>query len=60
VAIVLGEVDPLVALGAIVAAELYGVAVPVVVADAATYRGIAEGATVTVRADENAAVIELS
>jgi hypothetical protein len=31
-AIVLGEPDPIVALGAIVAAELYGVDVPVVVA----------------------------
>jgi predicted aconitase with swiveling domain len=58
VAIVLGEVDPLVALGAMVAAELYGVAVPVVVADAATYRRIADGATVSVRARENRAVIE--
>ena len=32
-AIVLGEADPIVALGAIVARELYGVSVPVVVAE---------------------------
>lgn len=34
-AIVLGELDPIVALGAIVARELYGTRVPVVVADLA-------------------------
>lgn len=59
-AIVLGEADPLVALGAMVADELYGVAVPVVVADAATYRRIADGAALTVRADDDGAVIETS
>jgi predicted aconitase with swiveling domain len=60
VAIVLGEADALVALGAIVAAELYGVVVPVVVADAASYRRIADGTTLSVRARENRAVIETS
>ena len=45
-AIVLAEVDPIVALGAIVAAELYGVEVPVAVsADS----GLVTGQTVTVR-----------
>ena len=48
VAVVLGTADAIVALGAIVAAELYGIAVPVVVsADPA----LATGSTVTVRAE---------
>jgi predicted aconitase with swiveling domain len=45
-AVVLGEADAIVALGAIVAAELYGIEVPVVVAPGA---GFAPGAIVTVR-----------
>ena len=44
----------------IVAGELYGVAVPVVVADAATYRRIADGAALTVRADDDGALLETS
>jgi Uncharacterized conserved protein len=56
-AIVLHEADPIVALGAIVASELFGADVPVVVADTTTYRSIVEGADVTVRADEDGAVI---
>ncbi|MGZ8566100.1 MAG: aconitase X swivel domain-containing protein [Actinomycetota bacterium] len=36
-AIVLGEPDPILALGAIVGRELYGTVVPIVVADRATY-----------------------
>jgi predicted aconitase with swiveling domain len=47
VAVVLAEPDPILALGAIVASELYGVDVPIVVAPQAA---IPEGATVTVRA----------
>ncbi|MGH2629435.1 MAG: aconitase X swivel domain-containing protein [Actinomycetota bacterium] len=46
-AVVLGEADPIVALGAIVAAELYGIEVPVVVA---ARHGLASGETVTVHA----------
>ncbi|MFM8998619.1 MAG: aconitase X swivel domain-containing protein, partial [Actinomycetota bacterium] len=42
-AIVLAEPDPILALAAIVAGELYGATIPVVVADAATYRAIADG-----------------
>jgi predicted aconitase with swiveling domain len=45
-AVVLGEADAIVALGAIVAAELYGIEVPVVVAPGA---GFATGDIVTVR-----------
>jgi uncharacterized protein len=49
-AVVLGEPDPIVALGAIVAGELYGVDVPVVVVPAP---GLVPGRPVTVRADPN-------
>ena len=45
-AVVLGETDAIVALGAIVAAELYGIEVPVVVAPGAA---LATGDMVTVR-----------
>lgn len=44
-AVVLGEADAIVALGAIVAAELYGIEVPVIVAPRA---GLATGAIATV------------
>ena len=55
VAVVLGEADAIVALGAIVAAELYGIEVPVVVAPGAP---LATGDLVTVRsADEGDASI---
>lgn len=50
-AIVLGEPDPILALASIVAAELYGTAVPVVVADAVTYGSIGDGGHVSVEAD---------
>jgi uncharacterized protein len=46
-AIVLGEADAIVALGAIVAAELYGIEMPVVVAEDAE---LESGSIVTVRA----------
>ncbi len=53
-AIVLAEPDPILALGAIVARELYGRAVPVVVARVA---GIRVGDVVTVRAEGSRAEI---
>lgn len=49
-AVVLGETDAIVALGAIVAAELYGIEVPVVVAPRA---GLMSGERVTVRSTEH-------
>jgi predicted aconitase with swiveling domain len=51
-AIVLGEPDPILALAAIVAGELYGANVPVVVADVATYGAIADGMRLVVEADD--------
>ena len=55
VAIVLVESDPILALGAIVARELYGRAIPVVVAPGATFR---TGELVTVRADADSARVD--
>lgn len=47
--IVLGEPDEIVAIGVLVAAELYGVHVPVIVAEAAAYARITSGSDVTLR-----------
>jgi uncharacterized protein len=47
-AIVLAQADPILALGAIVARELYGVVIPVVVLDASAHALIAEGAAVEI------------
>jgi predicted aconitase with swiveling domain len=58
-AIVLGEADPIVALGAIVAAELYGIAVPVVVADPDGYRALVTGAEVSVQAGKETGRLEV-
>ena len=55
IAIVLTEPDPLLALGAIVARELYGRTIPVVVAPGAAIR---TGELVTVRADADSARID--
>lgn len=49
-AIVLLYADPILALGAMVAEELYGTAMPVVVADAATYGSLTPGLELTVEA----------
>jgi predicted aconitase with swiveling domain len=43
VAILLAEPDPIVALGAVVAGELYGDSIPVLVVDRAAYEGITAG-----------------
>jgi predicted aconitase with swiveling domain len=53
-AIVLAEPDPILALGAIVARELYGRSIPIVVADAADVRN---GLELTVRASDETAEI---
>jgi len=53
-AIVLAEPDPILALGAIVARELYGLAIPVVVSDA---RDVHDGDQVTIRADAGGSAI---
>lgn len=55
VAIVVGESDPILALGAIVARELYGRTIPVVVAPGAAIR---TGELVTVRADADSARVD--
>ena len=55
-AVVLGEADAIVALGAIVAAELYGIEVPVVVAPRA---GLTNGTPITVRSTDGGASLEV-
>ena len=60
VAIVLREPDGIVALGAIVARELYGALVPVVVLDADGYDAIADGDAIEVEAHEDDATVRLS
>ena len=60
VAIVLREPDGIVALGAIVARELYGALVPVVVLDADGYDAIADGEAIQVDAHEDDATVRLS
>jgi predicted aconitase with swiveling domain len=59
-AIVLGEEDGIVALGAIVARELYGSATPVVVLDPAAFDAIADGASVEVAAGDDGATVRPS
>ncbi len=58
-AILLGEEDGIVALGAIVAAELYGTPIPVVVLDAEGYAAIADGVEVEVNAGQDLATVGL-
>ena len=59
-AIVLREPDGIVALGAIVARELYGTLVPVVVLEADGYDAIADGDAIVVEAHEDDATVRLS
>jgi len=58
-AVVLLEPDSIVALGAVVAAELYGRRVPVVVVDEGTYRAIRSGDQVVVEAGEESASVSV-
>jgi uncharacterized protein len=58
-AFILLQADPILALGAIVAAELYGRSVPVVAVDQAVYDDIAASADVTVEATADGATIRL-
>jgi uncharacterized protein len=57
-AIVLLDADPILALGSLVAEELYGTAMPVVVADTTTYAAIATGLALIVEAGPAGASIE--
>jgi predicted aconitase with swiveling domain len=57
-AFILLEPDPILALGAIVAAELYGRTVPVVVVDQGAYEAIAASAHATVDATGDGATIQ--
>ena len=59
-AMILLEPDPIVALGAVVSAELYGRRVPVVVLDQAAYLAIGSGDDVVVEAGEHAATVRVA
>jgi len=58
-AIIMARTDPIVALGAIVADEMYGKTVPVVVLPAGDYNAIADGDLVTVEPDGSVAVAKV-
>jgi len=59
-AIVLREADPILALGSIVAAELYGAGPPVVVLSDESYAAIRTGDAVGVRAGERTAEVRVA
>lgn len=59
-AVLLLEPDPIIALGSVVAAELYGAACPVVVLDAPDHRRLQSGDRLRVVADDDGARVELS
>jgi predicted aconitase with swiveling domain len=59
-ALVLAEPDPVLVIGALVAADLYGVAVPIVRVATADLEAIAAGATVHVDATRNGAQIVIA
>jgi len=59
-AVVLLEPDPILAVGAVVAAELYGRRMPVVVLDEAAYHAIRTGDEVVVEADDDSATVRVS
>jgi uncharacterized protein len=59
-AFIMLEADPILALGAVVAAELYGRTVPVVVVDATTYQHITAGDLATVEASAVRATIRIA
>jgi uncharacterized protein len=56
-AMILREADGILALGAMVAAELYGSEVPVIVLDPASYDGLREGSRVSVEAGPHEAAV---
>jgi predicted aconitase with swiveling domain len=56
-ALVLGEIDPVLVIGALAAADLYGVAVPVVRVEPGLLGELPDGATMTVNAGAGGATI---
>jgi predicted aconitase with swiveling domain len=57
-AIVLGTLDPILVLGALVAKELYGATMPIVLLDASAYGACAAAKRVSIDAGDDRAVIE--
>jgi uncharacterized protein len=60
VAIVLAAPDPIIALGCLVAFELYGTSTPVVVLDQEAYRACASASEITIDAGDERAIVHLS
>ena len=58
-AIILGEADPVLVVGALVASELYGLALPIVVVERAELSRLVDGLHVHLVADASAAQIHL-
>jgi predicted aconitase with swiveling domain len=59
-AILLGQNDPIIVLGSIVAQQLYGTRMPVVLLDAAAYEECRRAAHITIDAESDRATIRLS
>lgn len=59
-AIVMSAIDPIVALGSIVAAELYGRSLPVVVVDATVYGSIGSGDQVEIETRDGVAFVRVA
>lgn len=58
-ALVLGEADPVLVIGALVAADLYGVAVPVIEVDAALLESLPDGAPARVEAGPAGGLLQI-
>lgn len=59
-AIILLEADPILALGSIVAGELYGRSIPVVVLEESAYLAISDGAEATVEAGSDETIVRVA
>jgi predicted aconitase with swiveling domain len=58
-AVLLGSADPILALGSVVASEVYGISTPVVLLDSAAYRGCCAARRLAVVADREEALIRV-
>ena len=58
-AIILGAPDPIMAVGSLVASELYGLAIPIVSVDADVYRACATASYIEVEADPDRAILRI-
>ena len=56
-ALLLGSADPILALGSLVASEVYGISTPVVVLDGAAYNECCRATQLSIEADDERAII---